>query len=112
MTHAPSTGLPDFNLLWDYGQPAETEARFRELLPAARACGDRDYYLQLLTQIARAQGLQKRFEQAHATLDHVREGMALINYQGHPGLTLDLMRAGVLQLDAREQQVVLEQVVQ
>jgi tetratricopeptide (TPR) repeat protein len=75
MTHAPSTGLPDFNLLWDYGQPAETEARFRELLPAARACGDRDYYLQLLTQIARAQGLQKKFEQAHATLDHVREGI-------------------------------------
>jgi tetratricopeptide (TPR) repeat protein len=68
-----STGLPDFNALWNYKQPKETESRFRELLPAARASGDRDYYLQLLTQIARAQGLQKQYDQAHATLDHVRE---------------------------------------
>jgi hypothetical protein len=28
--------------------------------------------------------------------DHVREGMAIINYQGHPELILNLMRAGVL----------------
>jgi tetratricopeptide (TPR) repeat protein len=68
-----STGLPDFSTLWNYNQPRETESRFREILPAARASGDRDYYLQLLTQIARAQGLQKQYDQAHATLDHVRE---------------------------------------
>jgi tetratricopeptide (TPR) repeat protein len=67
------TGLPDFNALWDYPQPAQTEQRFRELLPAARASGDRDYYLQLLTQIARAQCLQKQYDQSHATLDHVRD---------------------------------------
>lgn len=74
MNH-PSTGLPDFNALWDYAQPAQTEERFRELLPAARASGDRDYYLQLLTQIARAQGLQRQYEQTHATLDHVRDDL-------------------------------------
>jgi tetratricopeptide (TPR) repeat protein len=67
------TGLPDFSSLWNYNQPQETEERFREILPAARASGDRDYYLQLLTQIARAQGLQKQYDQAQATLDHVRE---------------------------------------
>lgn len=71
-----STGLPDFSTLWNYNQPQETESRFREILPAARASGDRDYYLQLLTQIARAQGLQKQYDQAHATLDHVREELS------------------------------------
>ena len=75
MTHLSSTGLPDFDTLWDYSQPEESEARFRELLPAARASGDREYHLQLLTQIARAQGLAKRIEAAHATLDHVRDAM-------------------------------------
>jgi len=74
--NAPSpTGLPDFNALWDYERPGETEARFRDLLPAAQASGDRDYYLQLLTQVARAQGLQRNYDAAHATLDHVRELM-------------------------------------
>ena len=75
MTQLSSTGLPDFDTLWDYAQPAETEERFRELLPAARASGDRNYHLQLLTQIARAQGLARRFDAAHATLEHVREAM-------------------------------------
>jgi tetratricopeptide (TPR) repeat protein len=70
MPHA--TGLPDFNALWDYAQPEQTEDRFRELLPAAQSSGDRDYHLQLLTQIARAQCLQKNYDAAHATLDHVR----------------------------------------
>ena len=74
--NSPSpTGLPDFNTLWDYERPAETEARFRDLLPAAQASGDRDYYLQLLTQVGRAQGLQRKYDAAHATLDHVRELM-------------------------------------
>jgi len=73
MTHPTPTGLPDFTTLWNYSDPAQTEQRFREILPAARASGDRDYYLQLLTQIARAQCLQKQYDQSHATLDHVRE---------------------------------------
>ena len=75
MTQLSSTGLPDFDTLWDYTQPGETEERFRELLPAARASGDRNYHLQLLTQIARSQGLARRFDAAHATLEHVREAM-------------------------------------
>lgn len=58
---------PDFDALWDYDHPAETETRFRELLPSA-ASGD-SYHLELLTQIARAQGLQRQFEAAHRTLD-------------------------------------------
>jgi tetratricopeptide (TPR) repeat protein len=65
--------LPDFNKLWNFSQPAETEQRFLELLPAAEQFGDRSYHAQLLTQIARAQGLQNRFDDAHATLDCVEK---------------------------------------
>jgi tetratricopeptide (TPR) repeat protein len=66
---------PDFDDLWDYSDPAGTEARFRQLLPGAEAGGDRAYHLQLMTQIARTLGLQKRFEEANALLDQVERQM-------------------------------------
>ena len=66
-----SDELPDFDALWDYDDPEESERRFRELLPAAKIAGDDAYQLQLLTQIARAQGLQRQFDVAHRTLDSV-----------------------------------------
>jgi len=53
--------------LWDYNDPAETEARFRALLPEAE--NTPAIYAELLTQIARAQGLQRLFAAAHQTLD-------------------------------------------
>ena len=62
---------PDFDTLWDYQRPEETEAAFRALLPEAENDLDHSYHLQLLTQIARAQGLQRRFDAAHETLDVV-----------------------------------------
>lgn len=61
----------DFDALWDYDDPAATERRFRELLPRAEQGDDRSWHAQLLTQIARAQGLQRNFADAHATLDRV-----------------------------------------
>lgn len=67
---ALSDDLPDFDAWWDYDHPDETEARFRELLPRAEA--DPSYHAELLTQIARTQGLQRRFDDAHHTLDRVK----------------------------------------
>lgn len=64
-----ASALPDFINLWDFDHPDSTEARFRAILPRARAAGDADYIAQLLTQIARTEGLQRRFEAAHKTLD-------------------------------------------
>ena len=64
-----SQPLPDFDALWDYSQPDETEARFREVL--LQIPEDDPAFLELLTQIARAQGLQHKFERAHQTLDQV-----------------------------------------
>jgi tetratricopeptide (TPR) repeat protein len=62
---------PDFDALWDYANPEDTESRFREIL--SQFPEEDPVFLELLTQIARAQGLQRRFEQAHQTLDQVKQ---------------------------------------
>jgi len=67
--------LPDLNAMWNYDNPAATEARFESLIPLARESGDVDYYAQLLTQIARSQGLQRKFAEADATLDSAYEAI-------------------------------------
>lgn len=63
--------LPDFDDMWDYRHPDSTEAKFRDLLPLARSSDNASYHAQLLTQIARTQGLQMKFDEAHRTLDTV-----------------------------------------
>jgi len=63
--------LPDFDSLWDYSQPAETETRFRELLPQIPE--SEPAYLELLTQIARTNGLRQKFDEAHKILDQVEK---------------------------------------
>jgi len=65
--------LPEFDRLWNYGDPAATEAKFRELVPMAEASGNADYRLQLQTQIARTLGLQGKFDEAHVVLDGVEK---------------------------------------
>ncbi|HLG60497.1 MAG TPA: tetratricopeptide repeat protein [Ktedonosporobacter sp.] len=66
----------DFDALWDYQHPERTEVTFRQLLPQAAHNNNPSYYLQLLTQIARTQGLQRQFVEAHATLDTVEEQLS------------------------------------
>ncbi len=63
--------LPDIDSLWDYGNPAETEKKFREILLLAKKQKDNSYLLELETQIARTLGLQMKFEEAHKLLDSV-----------------------------------------
>jgi tetratricopeptide (TPR) repeat protein len=67
--------LADFDKLWDYSHPDVSERRFRELLPAALDSLDISYLAQLLTQIARAEGLQRKFQNAHKTLDRVDKAL-------------------------------------
>ncbi|MCG3125435.1 MAG: hypothetical protein CHACPFDD_00255 [Phycisphaerae bacterium] len=71
MSSAP---FEQFDDLWDFTQPAATEQKLRALLPAARASGRAALLAQLLTQIARTEGLQRRFDQARQTLDEA-EGL-------------------------------------
>jgi tetratricopeptide (TPR) repeat protein len=54
---------------WDFGDPGGSEARFRTLRSEIEANGDPHLLGILLTQIARAQGLQRRFAEAHGSLD-------------------------------------------
>jgi tetratricopeptide (TPR) repeat protein len=57
--------------LWDYDHPTESEAVFRRALVTLDEQADLALRLELLTQLARAQALQRRFDEAHATLDTV-----------------------------------------
>lgn len=65
--------LPDLDEIWDFSSPSESEGAFREVLLLAVESGDTDYHAQVLTQVARAQGLQRDFIGAHLTLDTARE---------------------------------------
>ena len=69
MATASAGQLPDFDSLWDYNQPAETETKFREILLVAEQSGDTLYVAELKTQIARTLGLQQKFDEAHRMLD-------------------------------------------
>ena len=63
--------LPDFDSLWDYSHPAETETKFRELLP--KISESEPAHLELLTQIARTNSLRQNFDEAHQILDQVEK---------------------------------------
>ena len=65
-------GLPPIDSLWDFGDPKGSEGRFREAWTAAQTSGDTAYKAELLTQLARAQGLQLKFDEAHALLDSAK----------------------------------------
>jgi tetratricopeptide (TPR) repeat protein len=65
-----TTKIENFDELWALGEPAIVEQRFHELLPQAEVLSDKSEYLQILSQLALAQALQKKFADAHATLDY------------------------------------------
>lgn len=71
-----NASLPDIDDLWDFQDPAATEVKFRQLLPAAEKCDDPSYLGQLLTQIARSEGLQGKFDEADATLNRAEKLVA------------------------------------
>ncbi len=91
---ATTSALPDFDRLWDYDRPEVSEQAFREILPRAVDVSAEPYRLELLTQIARAQGLQRRFDDAHRTLDEVES--SLVDVPGRVHLRYLLERGRVL----------------
>ena len=58
--------------LWDFSDPARSEAVFRERLKSASS----DDALSLQTQIARSYGLRSRFDEAFALLDQIEPQLA------------------------------------
>ena len=69
----PPAALPDFDNLWNFGDFRGTESRFLQLLPRARTEGRTEYLAQLLTQIARVQGLQQKYSEAGLNLDEAEK---------------------------------------
>jgi len=63
--------LPEIDTLWDYENPEVTELRFKDLISIAKS-SDKIYYAELLTQLARSQSLQRKFEEAHHVLDKMQ----------------------------------------
>lgn len=63
------------------GDPVEIEEKLSALLPDAEGRADKSIYVQILSQIALAQAMQKNFDLAHKTLDkaeaELREGHEL-----------------------------------
>lgn len=62
----------EIDSLWDYDDPAASETKLRDALDGASG----DFRAEILTQIARAQGLQRRFDDANAALDEVEAELA------------------------------------
>jgi len=77
----------NFDALWNFDDPAGTEARFLEVRQTLGAPEDHARLLELDTQIARTQGLQGRFNDALAMLETVQvalrpdETRAAIRYE-------------------------------
>ena len=63
--------MPALDDLWDFDDPAASEVRFRAAIEAAEAGGDPAAADEARTQLARALGLQDRFDEGHAILDRV-----------------------------------------
>jgi tetratricopeptide (TPR) repeat protein len=59
----------DLDSIWNYDDPKASEISFRRLIPDENESVDTAFLAELLTQIARAQGLQMKFKEAHVTLD-------------------------------------------
>jgi tetratricopeptide (TPR) repeat protein len=87
-----SQSLPDFDALWDYSHPDTTEEKFRETI--LQIPEDNPAHLELLTQIARAQGLQRKFDKAHQTLDQVEKRLG--EYASRPKVRYLLERGRTL----------------
>ena len=64
----PREELPDFDQLWNYSDPAGTEITFLDIYEKYQASASPSYLAQLLSQIARTQGLQGYFEESFETI--------------------------------------------
>ena len=87
----PDPNLPDLQALWDYNDPPGTESKFRAVLAKVETFDDQPYHAELLTQIARAQGLRRQFDEAHRMLD---EADAMIDADMHRAKVRLLLERG------------------
>jgi tetratricopeptide (TPR) repeat protein len=74
MSRDLNASLENFDDLFT-GDPVDIERNLTDLLAEARALENNSIYLQILSQIALAQAMQQKFEQAHKTLDEAEQDL-------------------------------------
>ena len=80
-------GYVELDSLWDFNDPAASEQKFWHWL--AQDGLEADFRAEGLIQLARSQGLQRRFEDTHKTLDRAQE---IIEGEGRAKVRLLLER--------------------
>lgn len=80
--------LPSIRSLWDFSDPAKSEAVFAGMIPS----GDAIYDLELQTQIARTFGLRRQFAEARAKLSEVAKQLPEEPSRAHIRYELELGR--------------------
>ena len=84
-----SVPLAELDRLWDFDDPAASERRFAALLPRARNEHGGAVLTETLTQLARARGLQRRFDEADATLDDAEAALRPDDARGRVRIHLE-----------------------
>ena len=78
----------ELEALWDFDDPAGSEKRFRALVERAEATGD-PILAEALTQLARAQGLQRRFTDADRAMDEAEAALRPDDRRGRIRIELE-----------------------
>jgi tetratricopeptide (TPR) repeat protein len=86
---AATIPLGDFDTLWDFDDPAASAARFARVVDRARDEHEGAFHAEALTQLARAQGLQRRFAEARATLHEAERVLEAGNARGQTRILLE-----------------------
>lgn len=71
------------------GDPSEIEKNLKALLPRAQALENKSLYLQILSHIALAEAMQKKFDEAHKTLDHAQANITSAYPLAHVRILLE-----------------------
>lgn len=89
---APYFGFED---AFDYDHPVESEMRLKAFAAQAEAAGDKVTEAEILTQVARSEGLEKKFAEAHANLDRA---IALGIHNGRASIRISIERGRLYRL--------------
>ena len=90
MAGDPATvALAELDRLWNFADPTGSERRFSELARRARTEDGGAFLAEVLTQLARAQGLQGRFDDADATLADAEAALGTADARGRVRLLLE-----------------------